>query len=192
MLILKKTFTLGFLSGILLAYVILPLFLYSFLPLFTDKGLEEITGRLSLPPLPTRHGKLDYAWSLHTLDGVEVQLTKFQGQTIFLHFWATWCGPCIAEMPGIQRLYESVKDDGLSFLLVTDETEETVRNFLLKQGLTLPVYLAGKNLPSQLRPKAIPTTLVINHRGQIVFKHTGSARWDDLLVVEYIKSLSPS
>ncbi|MCF8304515.1 MAG: TlpA family protein disulfide reductase, partial [Bacteroidales bacterium] len=89
----------------------------------------------------TRIDEQDYHWPLKTLDGKQIDFTRFSDQVIFLNRWATWCPPCIAEMPSIQDLY---KDYGkkVAFVLVSNEEPETVKKFMEKKGFTFPVYIS--------------------------------------------------
>ena len=124
-------------------------------------------------------GTVDPDWTLQTLDGREVRFAQFQGKVVFLNFWARWCGPCVAEMPGIQDLHDGLKNnDGVAFVLATVDRPERVRRFLEHQQLHLPVYVSTAPLPSGLDASEIPVTYIINQRGEIVFRHLGAARWD--------------
>ena len=76
------------------------------------------------------HGPFDYDWTVRTLDGVEVPMEEFRGKVIFLNQWATWCMPCVMEMPSIDKLYSSIDPQEVAFVLVTDEDAEEVRDFL--------------------------------------------------------------
>jgi thiol-disulfide isomerase/thioredoxin len=78
------------------------------------------------------------------LDGKPVTLTQFKGKAVFLNFWSTSCGACIAEMPGINRLSDSLKDKQIVFAAVTQEPEKDVRNFVKKNIVGVPVYPSGE------------------------------------------------
>ena len=126
------------------------------------------------------HGKLipgDYGWKLVSPDGNLIELEEYRGKVVFLNFWATWCPPCRAEMPNIQRLYEEYKDK-IAFILVTREDPMTVENFMKEKGYTLPFYRPASNPPAQLQSLALPTTYIINQEGEIVIKKTGAFKWD--------------
>lgn len=123
-------------------------------------------------------GKADASWVLRTLDNQEVRLADFEGRVVFLNVWATWCRPCLVEMPGIQNLYEEFKGEGVVFLLVTTESPDHVRRFVTRQKWQLPVYTAPDDVPEVFASESIPTTFILNRRGEIVFKHVGAARWD--------------
>jgi len=118
-------------------------------------------------------------WSLKTLDGKEMRFSECKGRVVFLNFWATWCVPCVAEMACIQRLYNAIKGDDIAFVLVTDEKEKTVRTFLKKHKLTVPIYLRDKKVPKLFKTKKLPLTFILDRNGKIVYRRTGFAEWDE-------------
>ncbi len=130
-------------------------------------------------------------WSLKTLDGKELRFSECKGRVVFLNFWATWCVPCVEEMSSIQRLFDLMKGDNIAFLLVTDEKEKTVKAFLDKHQLTLPIYLRDKKLPKVFRTKRLPVTYILDCQGNIAYRRTGSAEWDDPACQELIRGLMP-
>jgi peroxiredoxin len=124
-------------------------------------------------------GKVDGGWTFFTLDGIETSFRDFEGKAMFLIVWATGCGSCQSELPGVQRLYDSMKDTGVAFLLLSEEDGGTVQEFIETQGYTFPAYVYEGKLPDVLRTDTLPTTYIIDRQGGIVFSHAGTARWDD-------------
>ncbi len=142
------------------------------------------------PSVGQRVGLNSYAiWSLRALDGHRVMLRDFRGKVVFLTFWATWCGPCVGEMPGIQALADSLKNEPVAFLMITDEDEITVRNFIGKMPFRVPVYLGEGDVPPEFDTWGIPRTYILNREGAIVFQHVGGANWDDDSARNFIHSL---
>lgn len=129
-----------------------------------------------------------YQWQFKTLDGKEVNLASFQNEVIFLNFWATWCPPCVAEMPSIQKLYDDYEDK-VAFLLVTNEEAQTVSRFMQKKGLDMPVYLNQYQLPDDLSTSTIPTTYILSKNGDIVMEKEGAARWNSSKVRNLLEEL---
>jgi len=120
----------------------------------------------------------DYAWMLRDLQDEPVSMKAFRGEVIFLNHWATWCPPCVAELPEIRRAYEK-HGNRVQFLLVTGEEPSVVRLFLKKRGYEgLPVYFTSSPPPSSLQAGAIPTTFIISGDGRIVTRKTGAVNWD--------------
>ena len=107
--------------------------------------------------------------------GHVIELGDQKGKVVFLNFWATWCPPCIAEMPSIQNLYKEFADnDQVVFMLVdVDNNPEKSAKFMLKRQYNMPVYYPAGPIPSSYMDGSIPTTLVINKYGQVVLRHEG-------------------
>ncbi|MBL7113267.1 MAG: TlpA family protein disulfide reductase [Bacteroidales bacterium] len=125
-------------------------------------------------------GKLessDFSWKLVSPDGKLIEFEEFRGKVVFLNFWATWCPPCRAEMPDIQRLYEDY-EDRIAFILVTQEDPVNVQSFIEDKGYSVPFYRPASTPPPTLQSSALPTTYIINQQGEIVIKKTGAFRWD--------------
>ena len=181
----NKYYFFGLASGVLLTLLIVPLATHLALRMRLNPGAF-----LSPPSFSdSYYGPMDYGWSVRTLDGTEISLSDFRGKPIYLNFWATWCTPCIAEMPSIQNLYDVLKNEKVVFLVVSDETAETVRTFMEERQFTLPAFLAMGDLPEVLRPRGLPTTFIIDPGGNVVFKHTGAVRWDDDSSVNFLRNL---
>ena len=136
---------------------------------------------------------VDLEWQLATLDGEEVSLAEFRGKTIFIDTWATWCKPCVAQMPSIQRLYDAHPGEEYAFLLISTEYEdpERVRKYIEEKGYTFPVYLTTKERPPMFQRPTVPWTYVINAAGEVVYKdHGGPRKWDHESFVEFFRGLT--
>ncbi|MEM7355026.1 MAG: TlpA disulfide reductase family protein [Acidobacteriota bacterium] len=124
-------------------------------------------------------------------EGTGLSLADHQGKTIFIDLWATWCKPCIAQMPSIQRLYEQHTGDNYAFLLISPEEKDVVERFLAENEYTFPVYLTGEEHPETFELQPLPFTYVINPAGELVFsKHGGPNRYDAPSFVEFLRSWS--
>lgn len=133
----------------------------------------------------------DYEMAFQNLEGVNVDLSQLKGKVIFLNFWATWCPPCIAEMPNIQKLYDKYKDNNdIAFFMVSNEKQETVRKFIQKKGYTFPVYTNSFRLPKAFDYSSIPTTFVISKDQKIVIHATGAEDWSSRAMFEIMDKLS--
>src|SRR5690606_12449975 len=118
-----------------------------------------------------------YSWELVDLEQRTFNLETQKGEVILINFWATWCPPCVAEMPSMQELYRDYGEK-VSFLFVTDDNPEKVVNFLKKRDYDLPVYYSRSQQPAMLSSKLLPTTYIINKEGKIVVAETGAADWN--------------
>lgn len=121
----------------------------------------------------------DYNFSLLDINGKVVNFEQFRGKTVFLNFWATWCPPCIAEMPDIQALFEEVNSERVAFVMISQDNDfDKAKTFLKKKGYTLPVYQLASNLPEVYWSRSIPTTFVLSPEGKIITKQIGMAKYN--------------
>lgn len=127
-----------------------------------------------------------YLLSMADLEGNSVDMEK--DKLVFLNVWATWCGPCIMEMPGIQALYDRYKsDDRVRFYIVSDEDAETVVPFVNRKGYQLPFYVYQDRYPGVLDGNSIPRTYII-HNGRVLTQGIGAANWDTPEIHELINN----
>jgi thiol-disulfide isomerase/thioredoxin len=141
-------------------------------------------------PVPEREQQLlnDYHWNLKTPEGEVYDFEENRGQVTLINFWATWCPPCIAEMPAFQKLYNEYGNQ-MSFLFVASDQEHKLEAFLEKNGYTLPVYYERGLVPRQLYYGGLPTTFIIDREGRIVVSEVGSADWYDMETRQLLDSL---
>jgi thiol-disulfide isomerase/thioredoxin len=125
-------------------------------------------------------------------DGVTLDLAKLKGKVVFLNFWTTWCPPCIAEMPSVNRLYNKLKNNkSVVFVLAdADSNLEKSTAFMKKKKFELPVYIPAGAIPEQLFRGSLPTTVIINKKGEIVFSHEGMADYDTPEMEQALTDLS--
>lgn len=188
MKILNRSFFIGLVAGLILTILIIIGGGYILIRVFTSRTGGKIESILQPPPFPTQT-EMDYNWRVRGLDGKEFDLGKTKGKVIFLNFWATWCPPCVAEMPSIQRLYDKIKTEGIDFICVSDESRTKVSKFVKEKGFTFPIYTLIGEKPQVFKTRGIPATFIISQDGQIVFKHVGGAKWDDKTSVDFIKKI---
>lgn len=125
---------------------------------------------------PTNNASYDLR--LVNMGGRQIDFEVFKGQTVFLNFWATWCPPCIAEMPDIHDLYEK-KGEEVAFVMISlDEDPDKARRFIERKGFDFPVYFLASSLPDVYDPRSIPTTYVISPEGKIALSQHGMAKYD--------------
>lgn len=133
----------------------------------------------------------NYNLKLNSLDGRHISLKNVEGKTIFLNLWATWCGPCIAEMPNINALYNDLKNKDIIFVMLSlDDNPETAKNFIERKGFDFPVYTPAGNIPAVYRSGSIPTTHVISPDGKIVYTKKGTANYDTKKFRRFLNELN--
>ena len=135
-------------------------------------------------------GSADFAWKIQDLDGAPVEFAKYQGKPIFLNIWATWCPPCVKEMPSISRLAANPKLKDVAFVCVSvDDTTDVVKRFLEGKGWPMTV-LSARGVPRVFETEGIPATFIIAPDGKIVASEVGSAEWDEPEVVDFLEKLA--
>jgi peroxiredoxin len=114
-------------------------------------------------------------FTLKDLSGHEVALSSYAGDVVLINFWATWCGPCLVEMPAIERRYEALKDRGLVVLAVDDDEAITdVSAFAHELDLTFTLLLdPGAAVNDLYRVRGLPTSFVVDREGVIRQLHIG-------------------
>lgn len=132
-----------------------------------------------------------FQYKLRDLNGNSKTVAIGQGEVTFLSYWATWCAPCIAELPGIQKLFTDCGGK-VNFLLLTQEEPKTVQGFLDKKSYRLPVYFPQMQAPEKLRESSIPTNYIIDAEGRVVIKETGAADWNSDTVRTVLDGLLPN
>lgn len=138
--------------------------------------------------------QIQYAadFELTTLDGDEIKLSELRGKKVIVNFWATWCPPCIEEMPDLQSFYEKNKDNNIEILAVNltnlDDGEEAVRSFVTEYGLTFPVPLdAEGEVGTSYGVFTIPTSYILDEEGRIFQKVVGAM--DEQMMEDMINSI---
>jgi thiol-disulfide isomerase/thioredoxin len=129
-----------------------------------------------------------FEYAVQELNGTPKRIAIGQGKVTFLSYWATWCPPCIAELPGIQELYADYGDK-VDFVLLTQEETEKVQRFITKKGYNLPVYIPQMPTPEILQENSIPTNYIIDTKGNIIIKETGAADWNSAKVRKLLDGL---
>lgn len=123
-------------------------------------------------------------WEISDLSGKTVRFDQLLDKPVFVNFWATWCPPCMAELPGIQELYEQYKNK-VNFVFLSDEDPNTITTFISKhQYQDMPFYRYNR-VPGDFSSSSIPATFIISREGKVVLEKKGAARWDS----ERVKTL---
>jgi thiol-disulfide isomerase/thioredoxin len=173
-------FALGLVLGPILVILVLVLLFVR----FGRKGSSK--SQLSPPELPGKVVSLDF--TVRSLDDEQVNLEELRGgKPMFLNFWATWCGPCVQEMPSIEKLYHDL-GDGIAFACVSNQDQEDLEAFLEENPYSMPIYRIDER-PAELQTPGIPATLILSRSREVVLQHVGAADWSDPSVIQFIQKL---
>jgi len=122
------------------------------------------------------------------LNGQPVALSEFNGKKILLNYWATWCRPCIEEMPALLRAQEVLKNENYVFLLASDQSLEKIQAFVDKRKFDFR-FIRFKGAFSEIGVNALPTTFIYNESGEQVLRIEGQTDWDSQEAIERFKAL---
>ena len=159
-----------------------------------SSGPSELEDKLNRLGLQTPKEDLEaIEFSLKDLNGRETSLREFDGRVVFLNFWATWCGPCRAEIPSMEQLYGELRDQGFTILAVnSQEPPEQVSAFVEESGMSFPVLLdAEGRIGAVYGVRAIPTTYIIGPQGAILGRMVGTRDWNSPEIISLVKELLP-
>lgn len=137
---------------------------------------------------PAQEAKAGATLQLTDLSEQPISLDQYKGSTVFINFWATWCKPCIQEMPTIKNAQDILKKEGVVFLLASAETPEEINEFRKTQDPSLQ-FIRLINL-EELNLEGLPTTFIYNPKGELVFSETGYRNWDDSSNLELIQQIN--
>ena len=148
-------------------------------------GCREATKEKKDIILPSANTETDIGKiQLTDLKNRGIDIKQYKGKTVFVNFWATWCKPCIAEMPSIQKLQTRFEDENIIFLLASNDGVSEIEGFKNDNKYTFN-YTRIINLES-INIQAIPTTYIYNPDGKLIFSETGSRNWDDSANIQMI------
>ena len=175
---IKKRYS-DILFGILIVLLIIPDTRVYFLRIFSfSPGVENVEDAVVVE---------DYSWKLKGLNTDDFDFENARGQVVLVNFWATWCTPCVAEMPSLQALYKDY-GDRVKFILVTTEDRERTLHFLQEKSFDMPVYHAIGHIPEYFQTSTIPRTFLIDKKGRILV-NTGRADWNSAKVRRLLDKL---
>ena len=131
---------------------------------------------------------LDYNWTLAWGENEPYYFSDLRNNVVIVNFWATWCPPCVAEMPELQALHKKY-GDRVALVLVTNEKPEVVEAFMEKNEYVMPVFYLASEAPAPLSFNAFPTTFIISKDGRVVSKKTGAANWNSKATEKILEEL---
>lgn len=141
------------------------------------------------PDGPPVVGNLGPDFTLTDIEGRTWTLSQLKGQVVFLNFWATWCPPCVSEMPSMQNLYNTLPQDQFKMLAVlhSDEARNAV-SFAKKLDITLPILIdEGNRVGMSYGLTGVPETFILDKDGIIREKYQGPAEWDSAEAIHMMR-----
>jgi len=139
--------------------------------------------------------KAAYNFTLTGLDRSTLDFETLKGKVVFINMWATWCPPCVAEMPSIQSMYDKYKDNpNVVFAMVSfDKDPKKAENFVDKKDFSMPIYFPNATqIPKVYESNGIPTTFVIDKEGYIAYKKIGMANYNSNSFTDFMDKLLES
>lgn len=130
----------------------------------------------------------DFEWQYKNAHGIPTRLSKHEGKVLFINYWATWCPPCIAELPSLVKLHKEYKDK-VEFIFLSNEDYILSNDFLANKGFTLKSGQIIYKQPTKLTTSSIPTTFIIDKKGKIILHKQGTARWNSADVTHLLDKL---
>ncbi len=151
---------------------------------------KQVTKQNENPETPTSTSiEAPITTSLYEdLEGNPISLSDYKGKKILLNFWATWCKPCLAEMPSLLKSQSILEKENYVLLLVSDQSVKKINNFKEKNDYNFN-YIRTTAALSQLNIYALPTTFIYNEKGEKVDEITGAVEWDSDPIITKLKSI---
>lgn len=188
----KSLFTKKNIVNVLFISLFLIIFLVPSAKALVMQGLMEIG--LFKPSLTTQ--KTTASVDLSTIkfkdaNNKVVSLGDLEGKVVFLNFWATWCPPCLAEMPSINKLHQQFAGDpNVVFLLIDADSDfKKSQGYLDRKNYKLPLFTFASDIPDVIFKGSLPTTIVFDKKGRIAYNGVGAANYASPKFLSFIKEL---
>lgn len=131
-----------------------------------------------------------YRWTLEDFKGRKVDFNSSKGKVVIVNFWATWCPPCIAELPELNELYQHFKsNEHIDFYFITNQEKSIVTKLLNEKGISIPNYFSISSPPKELQSNKLPTTFVLDKQGKIKIHKTGAANWSSQSTIALLENM---
>lgn len=152
-----------------------------------ETGIAEASTETSTPaPAESKPASMP-SFAMMNSRSETVNLESFKGKKVLVNLWATWCGPCRAEIPSIQQLVAKTNPDKVAIVMLSlDDDFETAKDFASKTKMNLPVYFPAGQLPILFTVEAIPTTFIFNEKGELIHRQVGADNYDSPAYIEML------
>jgi len=177
--------------SIMLDFILLTLIIVMLIPSARSSFSVFVVKNTMLSPRESNKTVIlsEKEWGLCLINntGNKIFLSEFMDKPLIINFWATWCSPCIAELPSFQKLYDKYKQN-VHFVFIVNEPNNVINSFLEKKNFTIPCFRVSGDIPEMFETGVIPSTYLIHHEHLIVNK-TGAARWDSGKIMRLLDNL---
>ncbi len=131
-------------------------------------------------------------FTVKDMDGEIHHLSDYRGKTVIINFWATWCPPCRAELPSMNRAWKELKQDNIAMLAINiGEDEDTIFTFLGDYPIDFTILLDETGEMIKTWPvRGLPTTFVLDSEGRLIYRAIGGRKWDSDSLLKKIRSLA--
>ena len=155
------------------------------------QGITFIKTLIIPPKVETIENRKEFNTNL-SLKGIvnatDINLNKLEGKVVFINYWATWCPPCIAEMPSIQSLYNDYKDK-VEFIFITSDASPKVLKFYKANNYNFPTYNLQSNPPDVINTRSIPATFILDKNTKVALSQFGPENWNSAKARELLDKL---
>jgi peroxiredoxin len=162
--------------------LLIPLWLLT-LAAFGAPPQQTLTAVEKLPPAPD--------FELRDMDDNSYRLSAQRGKVVIINFWATWCPPCLKEMPSMQRAWEQLRDEGVEMWAINvGESDEEIFLFTARYPVDFPLLLdSDSSITDQWPVIGLPSTFIVDREGRIAYRAIGGREWDAPELLEQIHTL---
>lgn len=153
-------------------------------------SLKQNNPYLKFSPLKSGHPAPDFTFP--GLDGKMVSLADYKGHVVLVNIWATWCPPCVDEMPSMEKLYQALKDENFEILAVSIDAlgAKVVAPFMNTYSLSFPALIdPDGTIKTLYQTTGVPESFIINKQGILVEKIIGPRDWATPAVVDFFRDL---
>jgi thiol-disulfide isomerase/thioredoxin len=183
-----RAFSAGCLCGLLAGTILTLAGIIGGVYFFQQRLIQAKSQQLKAPPVMAGM-QADFGWQLKNTDGGVLDMASKKGETVFLHFWHPECMVCLAELPALNRLHETLGTE-IALVSVIFGDEDAITQCLAGEDIRFPVYRMQGKRPALFDADQTPATFIIAPDGEIVFRHTGGAKWDDPAVLAFLRVLN--
>ena len=145
------------------------------------QGLTYVTSKLFPPEINDQDERVVLSSYNVAFEGInnaeDINLASLKGKIVFINHWATWCSPCRAEMPSLNRLYADYKDK-VTFVFLTTDSKKDVEKYYTNKGFDFPTYSLKSRIPQQISSNTIPATFILDKEGKVSLEEYGPEDWN--------------